>query len=259
MDTVWRALNSIKPARPVTRASSVCLMTLMMLLRPAWAGPPYLSDDPEPTDYKHFEIYTFNNGTATRDGTSGEAGIDFNYGAAPDLQLTAVLPAGFDHPAAGGTAFGLSNIELAAKYRFLHQNSFGWDVSVFPRVLLPSGSADVGDGHASLLLPIWLEKDWGDWSTFGGGGCEVSDGGSQDFCTASWALARQVLPKLQLGAEVFHQTAQANGVRATTSIGAGARYDLSENYHVLAYLGRGIQNAQETNQYSWYAGLLFTF
>jgi hypothetical protein len=42
------------------------------------AGPPYKSDDPEPTDYKHFEIYTFSNETVTRDGTSGEAGIFTN-------------------------------------------------------------------------------------------------------------------------------------------------------------------------------------
>jgi len=53
---------------------------------PAWAGPPFVSDDPEPTDYKHFEIYTFNSGTAVRSDTVGASGIDFNYGAAPDLQ-----------------------------------------------------------------------------------------------------------------------------------------------------------------------------
>ena len=74
-----------------------CLVSIA-LVQPALAGPPYLSDDPEPTEYKHFEIYTFNNGTTARDGTSGEAGIDFNYGAAPNLQLTATLPTGFDHP-----------------------------------------------------------------------------------------------------------------------------------------------------------------
>jgi hypothetical protein len=122
----------------------------LALLRPAFAGPPFVSDDPEPTDYKHFEIYTFNNGTAARDGIGGESEIDFNYGAAPDLQLTATVPAGFDRPTGGRTSFGLSNVELAAKYRFLHQDSFGLDVSVFPRVFLPSGSGAVGNGTASL-------------------------------------------------------------------------------------------------------------
>lgn len=79
---------------------------LALLARPAVAGPPFVSDDPEPTPYHQFEIYTFNNGTNTRDGTAGETGIDFNYGAAPDLQLTATLPAGFSQSAAGGTGLG---------------------------------------------------------------------------------------------------------------------------------------------------------
>ena len=112
---------------------------LALLTRSAVAGPPYVSDDPEPTDYQHFEIYTFTNGTATRSGTTGESGIDFNYGAAPDLQLTATLPTGFNQPAGGSTSFGASNVELAAKYRFLHQDGFGLDVSIFPRVFLPAG------------------------------------------------------------------------------------------------------------------------
>ena len=113
----------------------------------AFAGPPYVADDPEPTDYQHFEIYTFNLGTTTRGGTSGESGIDFNYGAAPNLQLTAVLPAGFNQPFGVGVAVGMSNIELAAKYRFLHQDSFGLDVSVFPRVFLPTVTNGVSDSQ----------------------------------------------------------------------------------------------------------------
>ena len=152
----------------MARAWPIAFVLIAALARPATAGPPYVSDDPEPTDYGHFEIYTFNSGTATRAGTSGATGIDLNYGAAPDLQLTATLPAGINRPAGGNTGIGLSNVELAAKYRFLHQNDFGLDVSIFPRVFLPSGSNDVGNNRASLLLPIWVQKDWGNgWSAFG--------------------------------------------------------------------------------------------
>jgi hypothetical protein len=233
---------------------------LVLLTRSAVAGPPYVSDDPEPTDYKHFEIYTFNNGTATRNGIAGESGIDFNYGAAPDLQLTATVPAGFDRPFGEGTSVGLGNIELAAKYRFLHQDSFGLDVSVFPRVFLPSGSNVIGDNHASLLLPVWVQKDWsGGWSAFGGGGCTVTERRAVDFCQAGAVLTYQLLPKLQLGAELFHQTADSSGTSATTSLGIGWRYDLNDNYHLLGYVRRGIENTNETDQYSWYASVLFTF
>jgi hypothetical protein len=235
-------------------------LALALLTRAAVAGPPYVSDDPEPTDYQHFEIYTFNNGTATRDGIGGESGIDFNYGAAPDLQLTATVPAGFDRPTGGGTSFGMSNVELAAKYRFLHQDSFGLDVSVFPRVFLPTATNGVGDNHMSLLLPIWVQKDWnGGWSAFGGGGCTVSERRAVDFCQAGAVLTYQLLPKLQVGAELFHQTADASGTPATTSLGVGWRYDLNDNYHLLGYVRRGIENTSQTDQYSWYASVLFTF
>jgi len=244
----------------MTRAWLIVGAMALSQVGPAFAGPPYVSDDPEPTDYQHFEIYTFSNGIGTRDGTSGEQGIDFNYGAAPDLQLTATLPTGFDHPAGGNTTVALSNIELAAKYRFLHQDTFGWDVSVFPRVFLPSGSNDVGDNRASLLLPVWVQKDWTSrWSTFGGGGCVISAERAKDYCLAGGVLTYQMLPKLQVGLELFHQSADASGTPATSSLGVGVRYDLSDTYHLLGYVRRGIQNTNETDQYSWYAAVLFTF
>ena len=236
------------------------VVAMFALARPALAGPPYVSDDPEPTDYKHFEIYTFGNGTATRGDIGGAAGIDFNYGAAPNLQLTATLPAGFDRPASGETGFGLSNIELAAKYRFLRQDSFGLDVSIFPRVFLPSGSPNIGNHTASVLLPVWVQKDWGGgWSAFGGGGCVISGRTSQNFCLTGGVATYQLLPKLQLGAELFHQTADGNGTPASTTVGLGARYDLNDTYHLLGYVRREIQNTNETDQYSWYASVLFTF
>ncbi len=227
---------------------------------PALAGPPYVTDDPEPTDTGHFEVYAFTQGTAVRSDTAGASGIDFNYGGATDLQLTAVVPLGYDAPSHAPTAVGIGNIELAAKYRFAHQDDFGWDVAVFPRVFLPSASSLVGDRHASVLLPIWFGKDFGKWSTFGGGGCALNNGGDgQDYCLAGWALTREVTPNLHLGTEIYHQTAGTRGGRASTGVGFGATYDLSENYHLMASAGPGIQNANETNRVSWYAALLFTF
>ncbi|HXN66606.1 MAG TPA: transporter, partial [Bradyrhizobium sp.] len=241
------------------REWKVIAVTMVSLARPAFAGPPYVSDDPEPTDYKHFEIYTFSNGTATRGDIGGASGIDFNYGAAPNLQLTATLPIGFDNPAGGNMSFGPGNIELAAKYRFLHQDSFGLDVSVFPRVFLPSPTRNLGNPAASLLLPVWVQKDWnGGWSAFGGGGCVVSGRAAQDFCLTGGVVTYQLLSKLQLGVELFHQTADHIGTPATSSIGIGARYDINDTYHLLGYIRRGIENAAEADQFSWYASVLFT-
>lgn len=226
----------------------------------AWAGPPYFTDDPEPTDFQHYEIYAFTNGMNAQDGATGESGIDFNYGGAPNLQLTATLPLAYDIAAAGSSAIGPGNVELAAKYRFLTQQNFGLDVAVFPRVFLPSASASVGTQHAAFLLPVWLEKDWGQWSAFGGGGCAINRGGnSQDYCEAGVVVTRQVKTDVQVGVELFHQSADTIGNKDMTSIGTGVRYDLSDHLHLLGYLGRGIQNAEATDRLNWYTSLLFTF
>ena len=84
---------------------------------PAVAGPPFFSDDPEPTDFLHWEIYGFFAGTNLTGGTGGESGFDINYGGAKDLQLTTVIP--LDYQRGPGTHVALGDIELAAKYRFL--------------------------------------------------------------------------------------------------------------------------------------------
>lgn len=239
------------------RLAIACIL-IAALVRPAIAGPPYLSDDPEPTDYTHYEIYTFSAGTSTRTGTDRETGVDFNYGAAPNLQVTATLPFGFASESGGPSQFGPSNIELAAKYRFLHQSQVGWDVAVFPRLFLPSPS-NVGDKNASVLLPIWLQRDLGNkWTTFGGGGCQLYADSKHDSCMAGWVLSRKVTSNLQLGMELFHRTPAASAP-ASTSLGLGAVYDLSKTFHLLGYIRTGLENHEQTDRVGWYGAILFTF
>lgn len=223
----------------------------------ALAGPPYVTDDPEPTDFGHYEIYAFGDGAVGRGGADGAAGIDFNYGAAPNLQLTAVVPFAWDAPDDGNTRYDLGNAELAAKYRFLHQSDVGIDVAFFPRVFLPAGSSAVGSRHTSMLLPIWLGRVGDTFATFGGGGCVV-DRGARDYCEWGWATTWQVRANLQIGAEIYHQTAAERGGRASTNVGFGATYDLDTHWHLMASAGPTIENSAATNDGNWYVALLLT-
>jgi hypothetical protein len=129
------------------RKSAACCWAIAAILLPltVWAGPPYITDDPQPTDTGHYEIYFFGEGASSRDGRDGSAGVDFNYGAAPNLQLTAILPIAWNTPAGGAGATGPGNVELAVKYQFLHQREAGVDAAFFPRVFLPAGSSAVGE------------------------------------------------------------------------------------------------------------------
>ena len=180
---------------------------------------------------------------------------------APDLQLTAVLPVAFDTPAGEGTTADLGNIELAAKYKFLHQEDFGWDVAVFPRVFLPAGSASVGERHVSLLLPLWIGRDWGHWSTFGGGGCVDQSRRGLAGLLPAWlgADAGRSSPACRSARKSITRRPTRSGGRATTGLGAGLVYDVNEHFHLMASGGPGIQNAAEADRYSWYVALLSTF
>src|SRR5690348_9179471 len=111
---------------PIVRLLGCSLLALASFSIEAVAGPPYITDDPEPTEFGHYENYVFATGTNTRDSTAASTGLDLNYGGARELQLTAVLPLAYQAPPGGGTAANLGNIELAAKYRFLHQADIGW-------------------------------------------------------------------------------------------------------------------------------------
>ena len=226
---------------------------------PAFAGPPFLTDDPDPTPHREYEIYIFAAGEHAGDGDAGAVGLDFNYGGAPNLQLTATLPISWERPDGSGMQRGLGNIELAAKYQFIHQEDAGWNVAVFPRLFLPTDS-DLGDHHAALLLPIWVGKSGDDWSTFGGGGCAINrGGGSQDYCLAGWAYTHRFGERLMLGGELFHQTADTEDGESSTTLGLGGAFDVSERLHILGWVGNGLQNRAETAETSWYTSVLFTF
>ena len=192
----------------------------------ALAGPPYATDDPEPTDTGHWEIYAFGTGTWADGGFDGAAGLDLNYGAVPGVQLTATLP--IDMVRDGGTHAGPGDVELGVKYRFLHDEPAGFSVAIFPRVILPTASRRFGTGRVRLLLPVWAQKDFGAWSLFGGGGYTINPGaGNRDFWQSGLALTRTITPRLSLGAEIAHQSPDAVGARSTTALGAGGIYHLA--------------------------------
>ena len=50
----------------------------------AWAGPPFVTDDPEPVELKHWEVYLASMYNRSDDGTTGTVPhLDANYGPHP--------------------------------------------------------------------------------------------------------------------------------------------------------------------------------
>ncbi len=67
------------------------------------------------------------------------------------------------------------------------------------------------------------------------------------------------MDKLVIGVEVFRQTADTIGGKNSTGFNVGAIYDFDDHNHLLVSTGSGLQNASETNRYSWYLAYQITY
>ncbi|MFZ2031580.1 MAG: transporter [Vitreimonas sp.] len=198
----------------------------------------------------------FGEGGAIDGDLAGTAGVEINYGVAPDVQIAASLPLEFERPRGGQYASGLGNIDLAGKVLVAHQLRSGLNIAVYPHLTLPSPSR-FGEDHASFFLPVWLGRSGDDWSVFGGGGCAINRGGaSQEYCEAGLAVTRS-FDRVTIGAELFHETPAEKDLAASTILGAGLSYDVSERLHVLGYWGAQLENTKENGHGIVYASLLF--
>jgi hypothetical protein len=254
-------------------AAAVIAAALVLTAGRALAGPPFQTDDPDPVPYHHFEFYAFSVGTAIRGDTQGEAPAwEFNYGLVPNGQVHIIVPQTFDAPSGAGAQYGLGDIELGFKYRFIDEDKDGARpmIGVYPLVELPAGEASrgLGAGYVRAYFPLWIQKSFGEWTTYGGGGYWINQGdgtADRDYWFFGWLLQRQVTTQLAIGGEIFHQTSTvAFGAtnpaltRPTTGINIGAIYDLNPHNHLLVSFGTGLQNAPDTNLFSWYLGYQLT-
>jgi hypothetical protein len=238
---------------------------LLLLSSPAFAGPPFRTDDPETVDFQHYEINMISLGTETTGGWIGSLpALEVNYGALPNLQLHAIVAQDYTAPPGGRTGFALGDIELGVKYRFLKPGDDDWfpQAAVFPTIEVPVGNQKLGfnTGHAQIFLPLWLQKDFDPWTIYGGGGYWINPGvGNKNYSFLGIALWRKVTGKFNVGVEVFHQTSPGDGMKASTGFDVGTAYDFSDNWHLLSSVGSGLQNRSETNQFSYYQALQLTF
>ena len=221
---------------------------------PTMAGPPYITDDPVPTDTGHWEIYAFGLGGGKGSSIDADAGFDLNYGPVKGVQLTATLPLSFSREEHDAWRSGTGDVELAAKYRFFEDEKNGLSAAVFPRVFLPTSGIEPGD-KTRLLLPLWREKDFaGGTSLFGGGGYELNPGrGNRNFWQAGAVLTEDLGKTVSVGGELAWQQRSQDGGTAETDAGVGATVKLTEHEGLL--FSGGPTWADHRSGYHFYGSL----
>ena len=238
------------------------LLAASALLAPgtAWAGPPFLTDDPEPTETGHWEIYAPLFETEGRGvDYEGSLGAEINYGTAKDVQVTVGLPVAFAHDE-HGMHWGAGDVAVSVKYRFFHDEASGISIAAFPGMTLPTASNGMGNGKVTGFLPVWAQKDAGPWSVFGGGGYAINPGsGNRNFWTGGIAVSRQVGKKLLIGLEADRQGADTVGGNASTSLGMGVIWQLKAPFRLLASGGPTFEDGGGRAGFHMFAALGLDF
>jgi hypothetical protein len=255
--------------RPFDRESRVtpgllsllfCAARLILVAEVSRAGPPFVTDDPEPVDFRNWEVYIASNATDLPAGTSGTLPqIEVNYGVVPNLQLHVIFPVAFCHPAGAKTERGYSDTEIGAKYRFVQERKNRPMVGIFPHLEIPTGSAarGLGTGHVQLFLPVWLEKNWGKWKSYGGGGYWINPGeGNRNYWFLGWEAQKDINSHLMLGGEIFLTTPSAVDAGSQWVYNLGAQLNVDDNNHVLFSIGRHLHGDVDS---MFYLGYQLTF
>ncbi len=225
----------------------------------AFAGPPFLTDDPEPVPFKHWEAYLFSTIDDTRKQTDATGpAVEFNIGALPNLQLHLVIPMAYAAPEGGPRNYGLGDMEFGVKYRFIQETDYLPMVGIFPLLEIPSGDADrgLGNGRAWWKLPLWLQKSWGPWTTYGGGGYAINSVPHQrNYWFGGWLLQRDFGEKLTLGGEILAQGKSSDDMRSFVAFNLGGYFKITPNFQLLFSGGRSLAGGRHT---IGYLGLYWT-
>ncbi len=232
----------------------------MVCATPASAGPPYTTDDPEPVEHRHWELYLASQTDHERDGWTGTAPhVEINYGVVPNVQLHLIAPLAYSAPAHGPAAYGVGDVELGVKFRFLAERRWTPMIGTFPLIEVPVGShaRGLGNGSAEVFVPFWVQKSFGDWTTYGGWGVWL-DTASADrhWWFFGWLVQRRFLDRFTVGAELFHTTPEQTGGESDTRFNLGTTVDVSDSHHLMFSAGRSIVGPGSFQAYFAYQ---FTF
>ncbi len=239
------------------------LAFLLGLAGTAGAGPPFVTDDPYPLPVHTGEAYLFAAGThaAAGDVVDAGPGIEVNYSVFRNTFFHLVVPAALNDPSGAPAAYGLGDVELGFKWRFVEQSRLLPDIGVFPFLEVPTGDENrgLGNGRARGFFPLWLGKDFGPWNLYGGGGYWLNPGeGNRNWWFSGLVLQRQINDRLYLGAELYRQTADTEDGSSAAAFSIGGGINVTAPYQILFSAGRNLQHPDE-NRFSSYLAIYRTF
>jgi outer membrane putative beta-barrel porin/alpha-amylase len=207
------------------------------------AGPPFVTEDPEPPPPGGWEI----NVPFIIERTPGETDMntplfDLNYGL-PDIQLKLEIPVEVIHDDSDGTVAGAGDLVLGVKWRFLNNERSQFQLGTYPQVLVPTGdhTRGLGQGGSAFVLPLIAQKNWDKWALYGNVGYWWQAGAeNRNYVYAGAVLERDINDRLTLGVELFGNSPRERGRRSELAFNVGGTWKLNKHLNLLFTGGRDI-------------------
>lgn len=232
---------------------SLCLINIQIIL----AGPPFDTDDPEPVEFKHWEYYISSlNGyqSGTWSGTAPH--FETNYGVISNVQIHLLLPINYNFPAHQKADFGYADTEFGIKFRFVQETDNTPQIGTFPIIEIPTvKNSEFSDGKTKIFLPVWLQKSWGKFQSYGGVGYWFNPGsGNKNWIYSGWELQYAFSQVLMLGGELYYHTASVKNGKSIAGFNLGGSVSPSEKFHFIFSFGHTFND----NAFTSYIGILCT-
>lgn len=220
-------------------AGAACLFAIHSVR----AGPPFVTDDPEPPPPGGWEINIPFILERTPGNTEMNAPLfDLNYGL-PNIQLNLQFPIEIEHEDNNGTAAGLGDMLLGVKWRFFNNEKSQLQIGMYPELLVPTGdhSRGLGEGRVAFVLPLVAQKSWDKWTLFGNiGFWWRTAAGARTYVYAGAVLEREINDRLTLGVELFGNPPKEHGSRSDVAFNLGGTWKLNRHLNLLFTGGRDI-------------------
>lgn len=220
---------------------------------PAFAGPPYVTDDPEIPPRQAWEInlaYELLQSSSPR--TAEAPLLDINYGLNDAAQLSLEVPVERIGDQNGSKEVGPGDLVLGVKWRFLDETGRRPQLAFYPQVGVPTGSErrGLGAGSPSYVLPLIAEKSWGKWTAFTNvGWVRQSASATRDYMYYGAALTRELSHTMRIGAEVIGNGPTIPGASSDLGWNLGLEWQLGDCYTLLASGGHSVQGGAGTTLY----------
>lgn len=233
----------------------IVIFSAVVLRSIAVAGPPFLTDDPQPVDYQHWEFYLASQQQYHgHDVNATLPHIEINYGAVQNVQLHVVFPMSFVHEQ-GESHYSYSNTEVGIKFRFIQESDYIPQIGTFPMIEIPTAINTISPNQnlTQVYLPIWFQKSWGDCTTYFGGGYWNNPGSNnKNWIFTGWEVQYDFSKSMTLGGEIYFHTADTEDGKPTSGFNLGGYLNVTENHHILFSFGGNITGENILNGYIGY-------